>query len=82
MQEILHSFILEQRKNISITGVDTVKSFSPTRIELALSGGKEKLLLVGSELKIVGFSKTNGTFTATGKVQSVKYGNGFSKFFK
>ena len=83
MQEILHSLTVEQRKNISISGVESVKSFSSTRIELVLSGSNLRLTVTGENLKIRGFSKTGGNFTATGNVESVKYGGGLkSRIFR
>lgn len=83
MQEILHSLTIEQRKNITVGGVDSVKSFSSVRIELVLSGTNLRLVITGENLKISGFSKSSGTFTATGTVESVKYGGGLkSRIFR
>ena len=76
MQEISHLLSVEQRKSISVTGVESVKSFSENRIELALLGSNVRLSVLGSSLKITGFSKTNGTFTAVGNVEGVRYGGG------
>lgn len=83
MQESLHSLSIEQRKNITVSGVESVKSFSETRIELCLTSGNVRLLITGTGLKITGFSKSGGTFTAVGTVESVRYGSGFkTKLFK
>ena len=83
MQEISHSLTIEQRKSISVSGVDSVKSFSESKIELSLLGGNTRLIVTGSGLKITGFSKTNGTFTATGTIESVRYGGSLrSKLFR
>ena len=83
MQEFLHQLSIEQRKNIVVGGVESVKSFSSTRIELVLCENKMRMTITGENLKISGFSKTNGTFTATGTVESVKYGGGLkSRIFK
>lgn len=68
-----HSVMIEQRKNISVTGVESVAAFSEVKIVLSLAGG-ERMHVVGSGLKITGFSKTNGTFTAEGTVSGVSYG--------
>ena len=73
MQENKHSVVLEQRKNLSINGVESVSSFSEVKIVLTLLGG-ERVIVVGSGLKITGFSKANGTFTAEGEVVGVSYG--------
>ncbi len=72
MQES-HSVIIEQRKNLSVTAVESVVAFSEVKIILSLVGG-ERLTVVGSELKITGFSKVNGTFVAEGTVMGVSYG--------
>ena len=73
MQENKHSVVLEQRKNLSITGVESVSSFSEVKITLVLVGG-ERLQILGTGLKIVGFSKANGNFQAEGEVSGVTYG--------
>lgn len=68
-----HSIQIEQRKKISISAVESVVSFSEVKIVLALVGG-ERLTVIGTDLKIIGFSKTNGSFSAEGTVVSVAYG--------
>lgn len=73
MQEISHSVQIEQKKTLTVVGVEAVKQFSETKIELILSGTKERFLATGTGLKISGFSKTSGTFTATGTIESVRY---------
>ena len=73
MQENKHTVIIEQRKNIQVSGVDSVSAFSEVKIVLALVGG-ERLTVIGTDLKILGFSKTNGSFSAEGTVVSVAYG--------
>ena len=68
-----HSVCIEQRKNITVTGVESVSAFSEVKIALTLLGG-EKLHIAGTDLKIIGFSKSNGTFTAEGTISGVSYG--------
>ena len=68
-----HSVIIEQRKNITVSGVESVAAFSEIKIVLTLIGG-EKMHVAGTGLKIVGFSKTNGTFNAEGTISGVSYG--------
>jgi hypothetical protein len=70
---IKHSVSIEQRKNITVNGVESVTAFSEVKIVLTLIGG-ERMHVVGSNLKINGFSKTNGTFTAEGSISGVSYG--------
>ena len=83
MQEIKHSVIIEQRKNITVNAVESVVGFSEVKILLALIGG-ERMSVLGSGLKITAFSKTSGSFTAEGTVTSVSYGGKSiaSKIFK
>ena len=73
MQDTKHSVMLEQRKSLSISGVESVGSFSEVKIVLVLVGG-ERLSVVGSGLKITGFSKTSGSFTAEGEILGITYG--------
>lgn len=73
MQEVNHSVQIDNRKIVTVTGVSAVKSFSPSRIELTLSGSKLTLAFSGSDYKIVGFSKESGTFRASGNTDAFKY---------
>jgi hypothetical protein len=73
MQDTKHSVMLEQRKSLSISGVESVGSFSEVKIVLVLVGG-ERLSVVGSGLKITGFSKASGSFTAEGEILGITYG--------
>lgn len=68
-----HSVELEQRKNLTVSGVESVSSFSEAKIVLILSGG-ERMSVIGSGLKITGFSKTSGAFTAEGEFMGFSYG--------
>ncbi len=78
-----HSVGIEQRKTITVSGVESVTAFSEVKIVLTLIGG-EKMHVVGTGLKIIGFSKTSGSFTAEGSISGVSYGGkGFAaKLFK
>ncbi len=68
-----HSIELVQKKNLSVSGVESVVSFSEVKIVLSLSEG-ERLSVVGSGLKITGFSKQSGAFTAEGEFLGISYG--------
>lgn len=83
MQDNKHTVTIEQRKNLTVNAVESVVAFSEVKIILSLLGG-ERMSVVGSNLKITGFSKTNGTFAAEGTVTSVSYGGKsvVSKIFK
>ena len=58
MQKDVHQITLTQKKEVVVTGVEGVLSFSETKIALSLVGGG-KLFVAGSGLKISGFSKEN-----------------------
>ncbi len=83
MQENKHSVTIEQRKLITVSAVESVIAFSEVKILLALLGGG-KMTVVGTGLKITGFSKASGTFNAEGSVTGVSYGSKSfaSKIFK
>ena len=68
-----HSILIEQRKNITVSAVESVVAFSEVKIILTLLGGG-RMSVVGTGLKITGFSKTSGSFTAEGSVTGVSYG--------
>lgn len=65
------SALIEERKRISVTGVESVDSFSAQQIVLTLSDGRA--VIEGSELKISGFSKASHTFTAEGNVAGIRF---------
>ena len=68
-----HTLELVQKKNLTISGVESIASFSEAKIVLKLSSG-ERMSVVGSGLKITGFSKTSGSFTAEGDFLGISYG--------
>ena len=73
MQESKHFIELEQRKSLTVSGVESVSSFSEAKIVLSLFGG-DRMSIVGTGLKITGFSKTSGSFTAEGEFIGLSYG--------
>ena len=84
MQEkSIHSVILEGQNSITVSGVESVLAFSENKISLMIAG-RGKLHVSGAELKINGFSKTNGSFSAVGKIYGISYGGKSfaSKLFK
>lgn len=67
-----HALNLEQCKKLTATAIESVEAFSSQQIVLTYSGGK--IIISGSNLKIINFSKSSGAFSATGEVICVKYG--------
>ncbi len=66
-----HNLSIEQCKRITATAITGVDAFSDRQITLSYAGGK--ILVSGSGMKIVNFSKTSGAFSATGSVTGVMY---------
>lgn len=66
-----HNVVIEDCKKITATAIDSVDGFSSSQIVLTYKGGK--IVVAGSGLKIVNFSKANGNFAAVGTVSGVKY---------
>ena len=56
-----------------MSGVESVAAFSEIKIVLKLIGG-DKMHVAGTGLKIIGFSKSSGSFTAEGTISGVSYG--------
>lgn len=66
-----HNLSIEQCKRISATAIVSVDSFSDKQILMSYTGGR--IVVTGSGMKIVNFSKTSGAFSATGEINGVKY---------
>lgn len=65
------SLTIEQCKRITATGILSVDAFSDRQIVLSYGGGK--IVVTGSGMKIAGFSKSSGAFSATGEIVGAKY---------
>ena len=78
-----HSVCIEQKKMITVSGVESVAAFSEIKIVLTLRDN-EKMHVAGTNLKITSFSKERGIFTAEGSISGVSYGGKSfaSKLFK
>lgn len=66
-----HSFVMNDRKKASLTGVTKVDGMTDTQIDLTTCMGR--LIITGSELKIAKFDMDDGNLTFTGNIDSVKY---------
>lgn len=67
----LMTALIEQQKKITVTGVESVDSFSPQQITITLEGGRAQIS--GEGLKITDFSKTSGKFAAVGEIAGVRF---------
>lgn len=82
MEEIKQqTALIEDRRHIAVTGVDSVDAFSEREIALTLTGGG-RAVVSGSELKIVNFSKTAGSFAASGKIAGIRFVGGKEKMVR
>ena len=68
-----HNLSVEQCKRVTATAVTEVDAFSDKQIILSYSGGR--IVVTGSGMKIINFSKTSGSFCATGEINGVRYVN-------
>lgn len=79
-----HVLTIEQCKKITATAITSVDAFSDRQVILSYYGGR--IIIAGSGMKITGFSKSGGQFSATGEIVSARYaakGSSFKqKFFK
>lgn len=66
-----HTLTVENLKRVTATEVQSVDSFSDRQMVLSYRGGR--IVVQGSGMKIVNFSKSTGAFTATGDIISVRY---------
>ncbi len=81
-----HNLILQDRKTLSVTGVDEVESYDEQRIIMHTSMGT--LILRGSELSIEKLSLETGELSVTGTIIELGYeestpgGSLWSRLFK
>ena len=66
-----HNISIEQCKRVTATAIQSVDAFSDKQILLTYQGGR--IVVNGSGMKIVNFSKTSGAFSATGEITAVRY---------
>ena len=63
--------LIEDRRRITVTGVESVGAFSAQQIVLTLTDGRA--VVSGSDLKISNFSKASHSFTADGNVSGIRF---------
>ncbi len=68
----IDSLVLDGRKKLTMTGVETVDGFSEQSLRLTVKGNK--VLVSGENIKITSFNKNTGTLSAEGKFVQIKYG--------
>lgn len=82
-----HNLIMEDRKNLTLTGIVDVDSFDEQTVVLITDLGE--LIIKGSSLQIKGFSIESGELNLDGEIESLAYqeinknnGGFFSKLFR
>ena len=65
------SALIEQQKEITMTGVSAVDGFTSREIRITLESGRA--VISGEDLKIVSFSKSNGNFSAVGRIAGIRF---------
>lgn len=66
-----HKLILEERGNLSVTGVENVDGFSENTVTLDTNMGK--LVIKGENLHINKLDVSDGCFSLDGKINSLEY---------
>lgn len=66
-----HTLTVENCKRVTATSVISVDSFSDRQLVLGIQDGR--IVVQGSGMKIVNFSKSTGAFSAAGEIISVRY---------
>ncbi len=82
-----HNLIMEDRKNLTLTGIVDVDSFDEQTVVLITDIGE--LIIKGASLQIKGFSIESGELNLDGEIESLTYqeinrnnGGFFSKLFR
>lgn len=85
MTETGHTLQIENANRLCMTGISEVESFSESKI-VAVISGKDRITIIGSNLKISVFQKENGNLRLDGEIRQVTYSAGklsvVSKIFK
>lgn len=66
-----HNITIENCKRITATEIASVDSFSDKQIVLSYANGR--IVVQGSGMKIVNFSKSTGAFSAVGDICGARY---------
>ncbi len=66
-----HNIIMENRKNLRISGVKDIDSFTESRIVLSTVMGE--LIIKGDDLHVIMLEAESGDFSMTGCVNSISY---------
>ncbi len=68
---LCHNIIMEDRKNLRISGVNEIDNFTESRIILSTSLGE--LVIKGDDLHVISLDAESGDFIMTGNINSLVY---------
>lgn len=74
------SLLLEERRKLIMSGVESVDAFSDQGLKLTVSGNK--VVILGDKIKVISFNKANGNLVAEGMVNEIKYTKKSMPFIK
>ena len=75
--DVIHNVIMENRKKISVSGVEDIESFNEEQIILYTCGGV--LIIQGSGMHISKLSIDNGETAITGEFSALTYHDNYGK---
>ncbi len=75
--ESIHNIIMENRKKISVSGVEDIESFNEEQIILYTCNGV--LIINGNGMHISKLSIDNGETTVTGEFNALTYNDAYGK---
>lgn len=75
MTETGHTLQIENANRLCMTGISEVESFSESKVVAAISG-KDRITIIGSNLKISVFQKENGNLRLDGEIRQITYSAG------
>lgn len=66
--------LIEGRKRLQMTAVDSVEGFSEQTLKLIVKGSR--VIITGKNIKITAFNKQSGNLSADGDFSDIKFGTG------
>ena len=73
MAEKIHTIIIEDRKKLTLSGVNDVERFDENTAVIYPSAGS--LMIKGRALNVSGLDTDTGEMTVSGEISAIAYGN-------
>lgn len=77
---IIEKLVLEARRHLTLSGVDSVDGFSEQMLKLTVLGSKVQIC--GENIKITAYNKASGNLTAEGIFTEIKFMGKKTSFVK